>query len=87
MFTRMDHVAMSVQDMEKCIAFYRDVIGFEKVFDREFDVAMGKLIGIEGTRVRIVHMQFHENKSSSSLPTAIPRADRPAPMPQRRITA
>ncbi len=61
MFTRMDHVAMSVQDMDKCIAFYRDVIGFEKVFDREFDVAMGKLIGIEGTRVRIVHLRFHEN--------------------------
>lgn len=62
MFKRMDHVAMSVKDMDKCIAFYRDIIGFEKVFDREFDVPMGKLIGIEGTKVRIVHMQFGDNK-------------------------
>ena len=41
MFTRMDHVAISVQDMDKVIAFYRDVIGMEKVFDREFDVQHG----------------------------------------------
>jgi catechol 2,3-dioxygenase-like lactoylglutathione lyase family enzyme len=61
MFKRMDHAAMSVKDMEKCIAFYRDVIGFEKVFDREFDVQMGKLIGIPGTKVRIVHMRFGDN--------------------------
>ena len=62
MFKCMDHVAMSVRDLDKCIAFYRDVIGFEKVFDREFDVQMGKLIGVEGTRVRIVHLKFGENK-------------------------
>lgn len=58
MFRKLDHVAMSVKDIEKAIAFYRDVIGMEKVFDREFDVGMGKLIGVEGTRVRIVHMKF-----------------------------
>ncbi len=56
MFTRLDHVAISVKDMSKCIAFYRDVIGMEKVFDRHFDVGMAKLIGIEGTKVHIVHM-------------------------------
>ena len=56
MFTRLDHVAISVQDMSKCIAFYRDVIGMEKVFDRHFDVGMAKLIGIKGTKVHIVHM-------------------------------
>ena len=37
MFTRVDHVAMSVKDMEKVIAFYHDVIGMKKVFEREFD--------------------------------------------------
>jgi catechol 2,3-dioxygenase-like lactoylglutathione lyase family enzyme len=58
MFTKLDHVAMSVVDMEKCVAFYRDVIGMEKVFDREFDVGMAKLLGVEGTRVRVVHMRF-----------------------------
>jgi len=61
MFVRMDHAAISVKDMEKAIAFYRDVIGMEKTFDREFDVAMGRLIGVEGTRVRIVHMRLKDS--------------------------
>ena len=58
MFKRADHVAISVKDMEKAIAFYRDVVGMEKVLDREFDVPMGRLIGVEGTQVRIVHMEL-----------------------------
>jgi len=61
MFTRMDHVAVSVKDMEKAIAFYRDVIGLEKVFDREFSDPMDKLIGVAGARVRIVHMQLGDS--------------------------
>ncbi|HHX43516.1 MAG TPA: hypothetical protein GX714_05950 [Chloroflexi bacterium] len=61
MFERMDHVAMSVKDMDKAIAFYQDVVGMEKVFDREFDTPMARLIGVEGTRVRIVHMKFGDN--------------------------
>lgn len=61
MFTRMDHAAVSVKDMEAAIAFYRDVIGMEKVFDREFDTELARLIGIEGTRVRVVHMKLGES--------------------------
>lgn len=59
MFTRMDHVAICVQDMEKVIAFYQDVVGMEKTFDREFDAAMARLIGVEGARVRVVHMTLN----------------------------
>jgi len=58
MFRELDHVAMSVKDIEKAIAFYCDVVGMEKVFDREFDVQMGRLIGVEGTRARIVHLKL-----------------------------
>jgi len=60
MFTRMDHVAMSVRDMERAVAFYEDVVGMEKVFDRTFDEPMARLIGVPGTVVRIVHMRFHD---------------------------
>lgn len=60
MIKRMDHVALSVQDMERAIAFYRDVLGFEKVFDRAFDEPMARLIGEPGTRARIVHMRLGE---------------------------
>ena len=58
MFVKMEHVALSVRDIDKALAFYCDVIGFEKVFDREFDVQMARLLGIEGTQVRIVHLKL-----------------------------
>lgn len=61
MIVRADHVALSVKDMERAIRFYRDVIGMEKVFDREYDTTMAQLIGVEGTRVRIVHMQLADS--------------------------
>jgi len=61
MFTRADHVAISVQDMEKCIAFYRDVVGMEVAFDRTFAEPMARLIGVPGTKVRIVHMKLGDS--------------------------
>lgn len=61
MFVRADHVAVSVQDMEKVIAFYRDVIGMEVVFDREFGEPMARLIGEPEAQVRIVHMKMGES--------------------------
>jgi catechol 2,3-dioxygenase-like lactoylglutathione lyase family enzyme len=61
MFTKADHVAMSVRDMGKVIAFYRDVVGMEKVFDREFDAPMARLIGVEGARARVVHMRLGDS--------------------------
>ena len=61
MFTRMDHVGISVRDMEKAIAFYRDVLGMEKSLDREFDIPLAKIIGLEGARARVVHMRLGES--------------------------
>ena len=61
MFAKADHVAISVKDMEKTIAFYRDVIGMEKVFDRIFGEEMGQLIGVSDTKVRIVHMKLNDS--------------------------
>ena len=56
MIVRADHVALSVKDIDRAIAFYRDVLGMAKVFDREYGETMARLIGVEGTQVRIVHM-------------------------------
>jgi len=58
MFVRADHTAVSVKDMEKAIAFYRDIVGMEKTFDREFDAPMARLLGVESAQVRIVHMKL-----------------------------
>jgi catechol 2,3-dioxygenase-like lactoylglutathione lyase family enzyme len=63
-FTKADHVGMSVKDMEKAIAFYRDVIGMEKVFDRsdpEFVEGVARIIGVEGAQVRVVHMKLNDS--------------------------
>ena len=60
MIKQMDHVAMSVKEMDKAIAFYRDVIGMEKVFDREFGSGLAQLIGAEKAKVRVVHMKLGE---------------------------
>ena len=40
MFTRMDHVGISVKDMEKAIEFYRDIIGMEITMDHEVDLPL-----------------------------------------------
>ncbi|MHB9034480.1 MAG: VOC family protein [Anaerolineae bacterium] len=61
MFERMDHAALSVRDMDNAIAFYSDVIGMNKSFDRTFDEPMARLIGVPGTKVRIVHMRLGES--------------------------
>ena len=61
MFTRMDHVGVSVKDIEKAIVFYRDVLGMEKSLDREFDAPLAQITGLEGARARIVHMRLGDS--------------------------
>ena len=80
MFTRMDHVAISVKNMDKVIAFYQDVVGMEKVFDRTFDTPMARLIGVEGTKVRIVHMRLN-NSVIELFDYAYPKGREPRPDP------
>ena len=61
MFLRMDHVGLSVNNMEKAIAFYQDIIGMEKVFDRNFDISLADIIGEKGAKARIVHMRLQDS--------------------------
>ena len=61
MFKRMDHVGVSIKNMEKAIEFYRDVIGMEKVMDREADAPLAQITGLEGARARIVHMRLGDS--------------------------
>lgn len=78
MFKRMDHVGISVQDMEKAIAFYRDVIGMEKVLDRQFDNGLEDIIGEKGAQARIVHMRL-ENTMVELFDYGNPNARSPHP--------
>jgi methylmalonyl-CoA/ethylmalonyl-CoA epimerase len=78
MFKRMDHVGISVKDMEKAIAFYRDVIGMEKVLDRFFDIGLEEIIGEKGAKARIVHMRL-ENTMVELFDYGNPNARSPHP--------
>lgn len=82
MFIRADHAAVSVRDMEAAIVFYRDVVGMEKVFDREFDEPMARLIGVPGTQVRIVHMKLGDSVVEL-FDYRHPRGREPRPDPQQ----
>ena len=60
MFAKLDHVAISVRDMEGAIAFYRDIIGMEKVFDYEFGDKLGRVINEPAVSAHVVHMKLGE---------------------------
>jgi len=57
----MDHVGVSVRDIEKAIAFYRDVLGMQVSLDRTFDAPLAQITGLEDARARIVHMRLGES--------------------------
>lgn len=57
----VDSVGIPVSDMERSRAFYRDVLGFRQVADREvFGEPYEKLFGVFGVRLRAVRMQLGE---------------------------
>jgi catechol 2,3-dioxygenase-like lactoylglutathione lyase family enzyme len=54
-------IGMTVSEMDRSVAFFRDVLTFEKVADCEFnDDAFDRLTGVFGARVRIVDLRLGE---------------------------
>jgi catechol 2,3-dioxygenase-like lactoylglutathione lyase family enzyme len=54
-------IGMTVSDMDRSVAFFHDVLTFEKVADSEFnDDAFDRLEGVFGARVRIVDLRLGE---------------------------
>ena len=59
MINNLEHIALSVADMERSIAFYRDILDMKVVFETEFlDGRMERITGIPGARCRVVHLQL-----------------------------
>jgi catechol 2,3-dioxygenase-like lactoylglutathione lyase family enzyme len=60
MILGVNHVAISVPDMEKALAFYRDLLGFEKVFEfswgEKSDLAeiAGRILAVKGTVADVI---------------------------------
>lgn len=60
MFVKLEHVALSVADLERSIAFYRDVIGFEvtRMIEPDAGLPQAKVVALEGAKTRIAHLEL-----------------------------
>ena len=58
MITALEHVGLSVADLERSIAFYRDVLGFSVLRTLECPPAMrlGDVVGLPPCTARIAHL-------------------------------
>jgi len=55
----LEHVGLSVSDMERSLAFYRDFIGMKVILEVDFfDERMGKITGIPGAKCKVVHLKL-----------------------------
>jgi catechol 2,3-dioxygenase-like lactoylglutathione lyase family enzyme len=59
------HVSLNVMDLERSLKFYRDVLGFEQLFDPEEVGGTGfaRAIGIDGAKIRYVVLRVGDGVS------------------------
>ena len=60
MITQLEHTALSVADLDRSIAFYRDLLGFQlaRLIEPRDDELLGTITGLPGARARIAHLKF-----------------------------
>lgn len=54
------HVAISTPNLERLVAFYRDIFGFERVFDCEWAAgvdAFDRMMAVKGTAARVAMLR------------------------------
>ncbi len=58
MISRLEHVGLSVSDLDRSIAFYRDLLGLEvlRVIEAGPTMRLGDIVGMPGCSARIAHM-------------------------------
>ena len=63
MITQLEHVALSVSDLDRSVAFYRDALGFSlmRIIEPRDDEKLGAIIGMRGARARIAHLRKGDN--------------------------
>ena len=62
------HVSRSVDDMDRSLAFYRDLLGFEVVLDTEMSGEMlDREVALEGARLRLVELSAGSGETMLEL--------------------
>ena len=58
MIESLEHVGLSVADLERSIAFYRDVLGFTlvRIVESPPSMRLGDVVGLSGASARIAHL-------------------------------
>ncbi len=60
MILGVNHIALSVPDVDRAVAFYGDLLGFEKLSDAGWEAGntvADKILAVPGTSARVVHMR------------------------------
>ena len=58
----LEHVALSVGDMERSVKFYTELFGMEVVFEVDFsDDRIERITGIAGARCKVVHLKLGDS--------------------------
>jgi catechol 2,3-dioxygenase-like lactoylglutathione lyase family enzyme len=59
MITRMEHAGLSVADLDRSIAFYRDLLGMRlvRVIESGPEMPLGTIVGMPGATARIAHLE------------------------------
>ena len=59
MIKSLGHVGVGVGDMQRSLEFYRDFLGMKVVMELDItDDRMGRVIGVNGARCQIVHLEL-----------------------------
>lgn len=58
MIEALEHVGLSVADLERSIAFYRDMLGFTlvRIVESQPTMRLGDVVGLPGAAARIAHL-------------------------------
>jgi len=68
--TGISHIAVCVRDLDKSLAFYRDILGMEVVFDQVQDTTTGGLPHVyqhARQKRRTVHLRFGQDNNNPRL--------------------
>ncbi len=61
MIKELNHVGLSVSNIDESLEFYRDYLGMEVILELDIqDDRIGRVVGIPGAKCRIIHLRLGE---------------------------